>query len=520
MKAVICVYTEGNENKAAVLTHENDVIKILKVVSTANPPANLSTNNSPANDGRVIIEDSAADISFDGLDADTGKDEFESSSVSNIDIISASLKEFKLKNFDFVAIASEPAIEYHYYDREKIEDKKNVLNTLIENIRVTKNINVPIDCIDYIELSDKQYLAVYLDGEVPSVAFINAVANKNKKRFYKIASIKSGEIALANLVSKSLKFFPEDYTLIIYTGKDYSQLIFLEGQKLMHIGATLDIGTKNLHTYDVYFSKILLEMENGGIPRLDNVVLCGEDNSENLLLSFYGTFPEANVSNLKFDLFDSSLLTPDGVENLGAYSILLASAFEYFEELENKGKGISILPRKIKDNQKFFQFSWHSYAMLPILFAATFYFTFKILSGYKTVDELNYEIDNLTRMERENESITAQINPLYERIAGFDKTQALLDSAMTGTEIWNTELEKISTFMERRRNFWFTKLDAKDAQNIVITGITLSRPVITKFVDENSTAVLQNVLHEPIREKTAYSFIINYTITKDTTIKR
>ena len=45
-------------------------------------------------------------------------------------------------------------------------------------------------------------------------------------------------------------------------------------------------------------------MENGGIPRLDNVILCGEDNSENLVLSFYGTFPEANVTDLKFDGLD------------------------------------------------------------------------------------------------------------------------------------------------------------------------------------------------------------------------
>jgi hypothetical protein len=31
---------------------------------------------------------------------------------------------------------------------------------------------------------------------------------------------------------------------------------------------------------------------------LDNIIVCGEDDSENLILSFYGTFPEANVSRL------------------------------------------------------------------------------------------------------------------------------------------------------------------------------------------------------------------------------
>ena len=81
-------------------------------------------------------------------------------------------------------------------------------------------------------------------------------------------------------------------------------MIFLEGQKLKHIGSPLDIGTK-IFTHTMFISpKILLEMENGGIPKLDNIILCGEDRSENLILSFYGTFPEANVSELKFENFD------------------------------------------------------------------------------------------------------------------------------------------------------------------------------------------------------------------------
>ena len=52
------------------------------------------------------------------------------------------------------------------------------------------------------------------------------------------------------------------------------------------------------------FLKYLLEMENGGISSLDNIIVCGEDDSENLILSFYGTFPEANVTRLEFDDVD------------------------------------------------------------------------------------------------------------------------------------------------------------------------------------------------------------------------
>lgn len=521
MKAVICIFTEGNETKAAALTYENGKIKILKVASSDNPIYAQNPEVKNENEDKVKIVDEISigdsdDISLEGIDSDINTTEESTENVNNVEVIAASLKEFKLKNFEFVAVAADPAMGYYVYDKPIIPKDKNNNAAIIDELLNVKGATLSGDLIDYVTFQDKHNYIAYLETEVPSVVFINKLAVRNKKRYYKISAIKSGEIALINLVLKTSKFFPEDYSLVIYTGKEYSRLLFLEGQNLIHIGATLDIGTKNLHTYDVYFSKILLEMENGNIPRLDNVVLCGDDSSENLLLSFYGTFPEANVVNLNLELFDSSLLNNDAIENLSSFSILLASGYEYFEETEKRLKGISILPKKIKENQKFFQFSWHSYAMLPLLFAATFYFTVKILTNYRTIADLNIEISQLEQMEKENENILNQIVPIEKRIAEFDKTTTLLDSAMAGTEIWNNELNKISQFVERRRNFWFTKLDGKSVNNIVINGITLSRLSVTKFVEQNNSAVLQNMIHEPIRDKAAYTFLINYSITQDT----
>ncbi len=523
MKAVISVFTEGSETKAAVLTNENGKMKILKIVSSDNPEYAKNIEVKKENEDKVKIIDQmplsdSDDISVEGLETDISAPE--DAGANSIEIIAAALREFKLSNFSFLPIACDPAIGYYLTDKLSLPKDKNFNNIVTTELLNIKGVNVSSDLFDYVQFGEKTNCIAYLETEVPSVTFIDNLAKKNKRRYYKIAGIKSAEIALVNYVKQTTKFFPEDYTLVIYTGKEFSRLLFLEGYNLVHIGATLDLGTKNLHTYDVYFSKILLEMENGNIPRLDNVVLCGDDNSENLLLSFYGTFPEANVINLEFGMFDTELLNEDAKENLSAFTFLLAAAYEYFEEQEKRLKGILILPKKIKENQKFFQFSWHSYAMLPLLFAATFYFTVKILTNFKTISELDVEIKKLKQIELENENIINQIAPLEKRIAEFDKTTALLDSAMKGTEIWNNEISNIAQFIERRRNFWFTKFDAKNTNNIVITGITLSRLPVTQFVEQNSNAILQNMLHEPIREKTAYTFIINYTINKDTLNKR
>ncbi len=49
-----------------------------------------------------------------------------------------------------------------------------------------------------------------------------------------------------------------------------------------------------------------------------------------------------------------------------------------------------------------------------------------------------------------------------DKIANFDNTQAILDSATAGTEVWANMLTKVSDFMERRRNFWVSNLEGKE----------------------------------------------------------
>ncbi len=93
-------------------------------------------------------------------------------------------------------------------------------------------------------------------------------------------------------------------------------------------------------------------MENGGISSLDNIIVCGEDDSENLILSFYGTFPEANVSRLEFDDLDLSSLGGDTKESFSAFSIPIAVANEYFEEIAEEYKGINLLTQICKGRSK------------------------------------------------------------------------------------------------------------------------------------------------------------------------
>jgi len=406
----------------------------------------------------------------------------------------------------YIPIVTDPVANFHIYEGARDENRKKLTQSIITDIQNAKGLTVTSDNLDFIELNEKQILSIFLEGEIPCVNMINLLANYNNRRYLKIPTIKNSELSLAYYVGKTNKFFPEDYTLIIYIGKEYSRLLFLEGQKLKHIGTTLDIGTKNLHTYDVYFSKILLEMENGGISKLDNIILCGEDRSENLILSFFGTFPEANVSELRFENINTSAVSEDENKNMALFAVPIAAAVEYFDELDKVYTGINFLPRYVQENQKFLQFGWHSYALLPFLFGAAFFFTFQILSSNRNIKELDFEIERLTQRQAQNQAIVDEITPLDNRINSFDATQGILDSAAAGSGIWNKSLINIADFMERRRNFWITRLENPTAEQIVVNGYSLSRSVLTEFADSYRSATLKNIIYEPLREKSAFSY--------------
>ncbi len=513
MKPIVCVSSEGNDTKIVVLSKEKGKLKIEKAFSLV-----MSGGGSfPDSFGDSGELKELANFDEDIISIESGSNSAGLTSIDKNDVshVATHFADIDLKKAEFIPVVSEPIVSHHIYHGEKFKNKKKTINAILQDIAAQKDIKVNSDEIDYLEIDDKTLHTVFIQEDNTSVEFINSWASYNGKRYYKISTIKNSETALAHYVAKTNKFFEEDYTLIIYTGNESSKLMFLKGNKLHHIGSPLDIGTKNIHTYDVYFSKILLEMENGSIPRLDNVILCGEDNSENLVLSFYGTFPEANVTELKFDELDTLELDEEQKENLSAFALPLVGGLEYFEEKDKEYSGINFLPKYIQENQKAIQFGWHSVAVLPFLFAATFFFTFKILDNIKVIDAKQTEIIRLKELKAQNELIVAEMEQYSNKISGFDETQAKLNAATEGTEQWGEMLVKVSDFIERRRNFWISSLESNENNRVRLDGFSLSRKVLTDFVTTSNSSSLKTIKYEPLRDSKTFAYTLEFNLKQE-----
>ncbi len=507
MKQYIFIYCEGTDAKVIAVEKTKEKLKIIKAAALEIVQPSIDIDQSI----RGLRLESDDDISLVGLNT-SERSASKEPSFSSMTFMNAALEGLKLNKTRFVPVITDPAIYYHEVEGTQKTNSSRVTTQIAEDIQRQRNVAVDKDNIGYVPLADKSYLSVFVSGEIECVKLINSLANYNGKRYYKIPAVKSAELSLAYYITKKEKFFPDDSSLIVYIGKDYSKLIFLKGRKLKHIGSTLDIGKANLHTYDVYFSKILLEMENGGISTLDNIIVCGEDDSENLLLSFYGTFPEANVSKVDFNELDISELTKETKDKLSSFCVPIAAAQDYFAELEGEHKGVNLLPKYVVEQQKFLQFGWHGFAILPLLFVAAFFFTQKALENNLTIKKLDSDIIKYQQLYDKNQAIINQISSLEGKINNFGRTQSILDSVSVGTLVWTRASNNISSFIKRKKNLWLTNVYLDAENRVKIEGYSLNKNVVTDLAYSLRTAELKGIFFETLREKNSYKFTLTFDI--------
>ena len=131
------------------------------------------------------------------------------------------------------------------------------------------------------------------------------------------------------------------------------------------------------------------------------------------------------------------------------------------------------------------------------------------------MSEIDSEIQRLTQIRIENQSIIEKILPLEQKIATFEESQQILDNATQGTEVWSEAVSKISEFVGSKRNFWITKISKISDSQIRVEGFSKSRKALTEFAEYENPAILQSVFYEPLRDRKTFEFNLTFNLTKN-----
>ncbi len=491
---IACIYFEGNDSKVALFKKENNKLTLLKAESIdaslafaekqvgigvgAEKKSNSSNGNGDLYNYTVIANES------------TG---FNRSFLQKLNEFFFGQEITKCK---FIPILCEPAIYF-----QKIHDEKDLAGLNINSRGKIENT------IGFLSLSDNSKLAVYPSGKSNYLQALDSLARMNNRRVLKIPAVKSAEVSLATYVTRRFKLEFSQITLVLYTGKEYSKLIFLKGEQALHISSTISVGKNSFNAHNVIVSKILLEMEHAGTNKIDRMIICGEDESEDFINTVQEAYPLTIVSKLKFK--DLEIENIDSFSSLSSFTIPITVAEEYFDELEKKHTGINLLPNYIRDEQKLFQFGWQSFLMMFLIFASAFLFSYKYVSNQQRIIEMDNEIGRIHLIQEQNRETVNKIKSFENKIQNSDKTRKTLAQLSSGTGILSANVKKIADFVGRRRNMWISDINLSASKELKISGYTLFRPLARQLNDSYDSAILNNVTYELLRDYKAFKFSIN-----------
>lgn len=501
MQEFTVIYFEGNDSKVGVFRYDKK-LKLVRAVSMAIPRSELATDPT---DLSINLDEDTGGINLSSGSSFSKAPEIDAAYIQSVNSF---VGHFDPKKMVFLPAVTEPALHFHL--KEPLQDKKKG-----KGPQVPKK---PEYAPDIVYLADSSPMQILSGGDTTYLNVLNSMAKLRGRKFLRTPALRSADCSLAYYVGSRRTIPEEHFSLIFYIGKDYSRLIYLRDGKLTHLGAAVDFGRESVHNFELYFSKIMLEMENGGVPHLDNIFVCGEDTSWQLLSSLVGAFPEANVGKLEFPDIDTSVLNEAERENISQFTMLFSVAAEYVDELNKKRRAPNLLPAFVLDEQKTMQFAWHGFLLIPLIFIAALYLTILILSNVAEISKLNNEIRDAKEIQAQNKELLDQISSAETKISKFSETQAILDSAAVGTLVWSKNLEKMSVVMAKYGTAWMTKLVNKDGDLYNIEGFSTTKQVLPGLSLEYENAILNTVNYQPLNNKPVYQFTLDIGLA-DTLLK-
>jgi hypothetical protein len=285
-------------------------------------------------------------------------------------------------------------------------------------------------------------------------------------------------------------------------------LIFFQDNKIKHISDYLSVGVQTHGFHDTIISKISLEMDMAHIAEVHKIFLCGEVIESTIQLTFYGSFPLADIEVLQFDGFDITRLDEEKRAQLPVYAFALLPVLDY---LRSEVKGlpkINLLPEVIRESQRVFKLGLAGYILLGLIFLMVVFFTQKYIGNNKERDKIQAQIDNKQLVIAENAEMVSRVEQLHWRIDAGLRIQQTLDTLVQGAEMWTNILRKIQEFHPESKKIWLTNIAATDG-SVNIQGVGINRYIIPDFSDFLDNSILKNIISQEIRERGVSKFEIN-----------
>lgn len=498
MKKVVGIFVDGSETKVAILEKTGNKISILDLISFGGATRRDFGYQADTFDEGLVVDES--EVLLSETETTTG-DEIENP-------IAGILSKYRIRDLVFIPSVSEPHVSYHLLTNVGKVSPKNLKKLMLEKWLESQKSSASVENISSVDFGDGNILSIYTNEYFPALKHLDDIARIFNVKNLKIPYITSADALLADHILKKHHLEKDKTYLITYVGVESSRLIFIHDKKIKHLSDYVSVGVQTHGFHDTIISKISLEMDMAQISEVHKIFLCGEVVESTIQLTFYGSFPLADIEVLQFNGFDISRLNEEKRTQQPIYTFALLPVLNYLKPDTKALPKINLLPEPVRESQRVFKLGLAGYILLGLIFLMVVFFTQRFVGNNKEIANIQSQVDNKQLVIAENAEMVDRVEQLQWRIASGLSIQQTLDTLVQGAEMWTNILKKIQEFYPESKKIWITNIAATDA-GVNIQGVGINRHIIPDFSDFLDNSILRNIISQEIRERGVNKFEIN-----------
>jgi hypothetical protein len=403
---------------------------------------------------------------------------------------------------------SEPSIYYHLLESDFGLKGKKLKDRILDELRNIRAFQPSGDAVDAIKTDEGNLLCIVREDGLSLINSLENVKGFIGNRLPMIPAIDSADISLMNLVRLNYDLQPNDVSVIVYVGVEFTRLVFMRGMHFYQFAPILGEGYDSPNLQNTVYSRLLLEQDNLAIPHISRIILAGESRRIGFKEFLMQQLPDQEIDYLLAPALDSSALSIEEQEAISEYAVPIGAALKVLDPLNPLVYNVNLLPASVREGQRVFKLAWHGYALLAMLFFSAFFFTWQIAAKSREIRDLRDVLTLKESQRAENIALENSITALEQQLTRYQTSMALYDSLVPGSERWSKVLTQLSHGVEDLNSLWLLDMAAGSDGNLLMNGYAVYRTRIPRLSTLFDGSVLEEVNVQEIREQTVYKYRI------------
>jgi len=403
---------------------------------------------------------------------------------------------------------TEPSVFYHTVEGGYELKGKKLKASIAEELQSTRTIAPPLEAIELFPSADGGLTAIVREDGLSLYRSLEGLRSFLGKRLPLFSLIESADLAIMGLARANYGFAPDEISVIIYVGSEFSRLIFMKGAEFFHFAPMLGEGFDAPNIQNTVYSRLLLEQDSIGIPRVDRILIAGEAKKIGLDEFLRGQLPDIDVQYLQTPYLDASRLPAETQDQIAEYVVPIATAWKVLQEKHPAFYPVNLIPTVVREGQRAFKLAWHGYLLLAVIFVSTFFFTGRITSLREKITEQEAELARKQTQAKVNDELRASIQNLTQQLEGYRVALGVYNTIVPGYDRWSKVISKISGGFAGIGAVWLTDMAGAEDLSVSMNGFTVYKARVPRTAKVFDNSTLRSVQVEDLRGTTVYKYHI------------